>query len=99
MADDNEDFTERTISFRAAMAQVPSAQAEVPAHLLLVLADNAPPRHVPLQVLPLTIGRTLPSDLLLDGSTVSRRHCQLVRQGDRIVLTALGSPNGYFVHG
>jgi hypothetical protein len=72
VADDNEDFTERTISFRAAMAQVPSAQAEVPAHLLLVLADNAPPRHVPLQVLPLTIGRTLPSDLLLDGSTVSR---------------------------
>jgi serine phosphatase RsbU (regulator of sigma subunit) len=99
VADDNEDFTERTISFRSAMAQVPSAQAEVPAHLLLVLADNAPPRHVPLQVLPLTIGRTLPSDLLLDGSTVSRRHCQLERQGDRIVLTDLGSTNGTFVNG
>jgi serine phosphatase RsbU (regulator of sigma subunit) len=52
-----------------------------------------------LRTLPLTIGRTAPSDLLLEGGTVSRRHCRLERQGDHIILADLGSTNGTFVNG
>jgi serine phosphatase RsbU (regulator of sigma subunit) len=96
--DADEDFTERTITFRAAAA-VPPRPADAPAHLLLVLTENAPPRHVPLNILPLTIGRTAPSELTLDGTTVSRRHCRLEQQGDQILLTDLGSTNGTFVNG
>lgn len=99
MAEADDDFTERTVAFRASAAPPPSAQADAPAHLLLILAENAPPRHVPLHVLPLTIGRSAPSELILDGTTVSRRHCRLDRQDDSIVLTDLESTNGTFVNG
>jgi serine phosphatase RsbU (regulator of sigma subunit) len=97
VADTGEDLTEQTISFRA--AEVPLAEAEAPAHLLLLLTDNAPPRHVPLRGLPLTIGRSAPSELILQGGTVSRRHCRIEQQEDRIVLSDLGSTNGTFVDG
>ena len=98
MPDVDEDFTERTMSFRPP-TPVTSALAERPAHLLLVLSENAPPRHFPLHALPLTIGRTAPSELTLEGSTVSRRHCRLEQQGDQILLTDLDSTNGTFVNG
>jgi serine phosphatase RsbU (regulator of sigma subunit) len=93
----DEDFTERTISFLPQQAL--QAQVEAPAHLLLVLVENAAPRHVPLKLLPLIIGRTEPADVVLAGGTVSRRHCKLERQNDRIVLTDLGSTNGTFING
>ena len=96
MAEADEDFTERTISFRASLVQRP--QAETSAHLLLVHVENAPPRHVPLHLLPLTVGRSAPAEVVLEGSTVSRRHCRLERQGDSIVLSDLGSTNGTFVN-
>jgi serine phosphatase RsbU (regulator of sigma subunit) len=96
-ADEDEDFSDRTVSFRSNVAPEPTAEAS--AHLLLVLAESAPPRHVPLCTLPLTVGRSAPAGLLLDGTTVSRRHCRLDRQGERIVLTDLGSTNGTFVNG
>ncbi|MEJ0020648.1 MAG: SpoIIE family protein phosphatase [Acetobacteraceae bacterium] len=96
MAEADEDFTEQTISFRAT---IPRPQVEPSAHLLLVLAENTPPRHVPLQLLPVTIGRSAPADVILEGTTVSRRHCRLERQGDQILLSDLGSTNGTFVNG
>lgn len=95
MAEADEDFTERTISFRAAM---PRPQAETSAHLLLIHVENAAPRHVPLHLLPLTIGRSSPAEVVLEGGTVSRRHCRLERQGDSIVLSDLASTNGTFVN-
>jgi len=94
---DEEDFTERTLTFRSP-ALPPRANAETPAHLLLVHAENAPPRHVPLHLLPLTVGRSAPAEVVLPGSTVSRRHCRLERQGDDIVLQDLESTNGTFVN-
>jgi serine phosphatase RsbU (regulator of sigma subunit) len=97
VAESDEDLTERTISFRGDIA--PRPQVETAAHLLLILADNAPPRHVTLGLLPLTVGRTAPAEVLLEGSSVSRRHCRLERQDDRVVLTDLGSTNGTFVNG
>jgi serine phosphatase RsbU (regulator of sigma subunit) len=95
----DEDFTERTVSFRPGAMSGLVASLDPSAHLLLVLLDNAPPRHVPLNLFPLTIGRSAPAELVLEGGTVSRRHCQLDRQDDRIVLTDLGSTNGTFVNG
>jgi len=93
----DEDFAERTISFRSAELRAEVAEPE--AHLLLLLAENAPPRHIPLHLLPLTIGRSAPAELVLEGGTVSRRHCRLERRDSRVVLTDLGSTNGTFVNG
>jgi hypothetical protein len=92
----DEDFTDRTISFRASTMLRP--QAEASAHLLLVHVENAPPRHVPLSQLPLIVGRSAPAGVILDGTTVSRRHCRIERHGDSIVLSDLGSTNGTFVN-
>jgi len=96
VAEADEDFTERTISFRASMGS--RSEVEASAHLLLVHVENAPSRHVPLHLLPLTVGRSAPAEVVLEGSTVSRRHCKLERQGDSIVLNDLGSTNGTFVN-
>jgi hypothetical protein len=94
----DDDLTEQTIAFIADQAS--KTPVEASAHLLLILVENAAPRHVPLHLLPLTIGRSAPpADLVLAGPAVSRRHCKLERQGDRIALTDLGSTNGTFVNG
>jgi serine phosphatase RsbU (regulator of sigma subunit) len=98
MAEADEDLTERTISLRAA-AFAPAASTDGIAHLLLVLGEDSPPRHVPVRGQSLTIGRTAPADLILEGGTVSRRHCRLKLQDDAIVLTDLESTNGTFVNG
>ena len=67
--------------------------------MLLLLDDNAPPKRFPLHQLPAVIGRTPPAEVVLEGSTVSRRHCRLDLQEDGLVLTDLGSTNGTFVDG
>jgi len=97
VAETDEDFTERTIAFRP--SSMPQPAKDAVAHLLLVLVANAPPRHVTLQLLPLVIGRSAPAEIVLEGSTVSRRHCKLEKHGDSVVLTDLGSTNGTFVNG
>ena len=97
MAHSDEDFTERTISFRPSL--VPQTGADTTAHLLLVHVENAPPRHVPLHLLPLTLGRSAPADVVLEGSTVSRRHCRLELRGADVVVTDLASTNGTFING
>ncbi len=96
MPEADEDFTERTISFRASTGS--RSQIETSAHLLLVHVESAPSRHVPLHLLPLTVGRSAPAEVILEGSTVSRRHCKLERQGDNILVSDLGSTNGTFVN-
>lgn len=45
-----------------------------------------------------TLGRNDGSDIVLDDITVSRRHCELVRRGDCIEVTDLGSLNGTYVN-
>jgi hypothetical protein len=44
------------------------------------------------------IGRSPECDIFLDDVTVSRRHAQLVRDGDTFTITDLGSLNGTFVN-
>lgn len=48
---------------------------------------------------PLVIGRSGECDVALSGPLVSRRHCQLFLEGDRIVFEDLGSRNKALVNG
>jgi len=48
---------------------------------------------------PTTIGRDPANDIVLEDTTVSRRHAQIERQDGDVVLTDLGSSNGTFVNG
>jgi FHA domain/Domain of unknown function (DUF1707) len=48
---------------------------------------------------PAMLGRSRACDLVLADDSVSRRHAMVVREGDRIILTDLGSTNGTFVNG
>jgi hypothetical protein len=48
---------------------------------------------------PTVLGRSRACDLVLTDDSVSRRHATVVREGDRIILTDLGSTNGTFVNG
>jgi type II secretory pathway predicted ATPase ExeA len=47
----------------------------------------------------LLIGRTEDCDLKLDSSFVSRRHCQIVTEGEQSMIEDLGSTNGIAVNG
>ncbi len=49
--------------------------------------------------LPVTIGRTGDNDLVLDDSTVSKRHARVVRDNGTYYLEDLGSTNGTRVNG
>ena len=44
------------------------------------------------------IGRSPECDIFLDDVTVSRRHAELLRDGDRFTISDLGSLNGTFVN-
>jgi pSer/pThr/pTyr-binding forkhead associated (FHA) protein len=44
------------------------------------------------------IGRSPECDIFLDDVTVSRKHAELLRDGDSFTITDLGSLNGTFVN-
>ena len=62
----------------------------------LVLGDGT---RFPVGEDPVHIGRSPESELKLSDSTVSRRHAEIVRDGDVWVLRDLGSSNGTKVNG
>jgi hypothetical protein len=62
----------------------------------LVLIDG---RRVQIGSEPLVIGRLPECGVVLADSNVSRRHAELRRSGDSVVLTDLGSTNGTRVNG
>src|SRR5215469_1535074 len=45
------------------------------------------------------IGRDPESDICLDESAISRRHCEITRAGERCMVRDLGSHNHTFVNG
>ena len=98
MAPIGESQEEQTLTFRAPADWAEAARTDDPVHLLVVLEENAPPRRVPLRHLPVTIGRNPPAEIILEGGTVSRRHCKLEQQGNHLVIADLGSTNGTFVN-
>lgn len=73
--------------------------------------DTAQPRPAPVLVLildqrhividgrrPVSIGRALDNDIVIDHPSVSRHHARLLHQGSGWLLEDLGSTNGSFVN-
>lgn len=66
---------------------------------LRMLTGAGAPNEIPLTTDALTIGRASTSDVRLDDTGVSRRHAEVRREGDDVVLVDLGSTNGTSVNG
>lgn len=47
----------------------------------------------------ITVGRHPDSDIFLDDVTVSRHHCRLLVDGERVMVEDSGSTNGTYVNG
>ena len=47
----------------------------------------------------LSIGRDSSNDVVINHPTVSKRHAEIVKQGDKIFISDLGSTNGTYVNG
>jgi predicted component of type VI protein secretion system len=95
-----------TVDTRAALRQTVSDVA--PMSLLERVRSRIPPATpTPSSGLltgiartrPAILGRSRACDLVLADDSVSRRHAMVVCEGDRIILTDLGSTNGTFVNG
>jgi serine phosphatase RsbU (regulator of sigma subunit) len=100
--DPHEDGTvreDRTMVLRKPVGAEAAASAGAPVHFLLLLENEPPFKRIPLEHLPLTVGRIAPADIVLEGGTVSRRHCRFAEDGNRITVNDLGSTNGTFVNG
>ena len=69
-----------------------------PVHQLLLPALPGLPHDIILGREAITIGRTLPCDIILPGTDVSRVHCSIELVGDRVVVTDMRSTNGTFVN-
>lgn len=99
-----EDESERTM-FRRPNTRMPMAEpVDELVHVLVLQPTGSAP---PMRLAPgsMTIGRTDGADLILPGSDVSRRHCQVdlvgieIIVGGEVLLTDLNSTNGTFVDG
>ena len=99
MPPDDDTREERTLTYQQPDGAGSETGPGESVHLLLLLDDNAPPRRYPLHFLPVVIGRTQPADLILEGNTVSRRHCRLELLDGKLWLHDLGSTNGTYVNG
>jgi hypothetical protein len=78
---------------RRAVAPAPGVYA------LRVQAPGEAPRVVDITRFPFTIGRTEGNALRLPAQDVSRTHCHLSLQGEKILIADLGSTNGTTVDG
>src|ERR1700739_3465764 len=65
----------------------------------LVSIGSSPPREYSLDKPAIAIGSHPSNDLVLDDTTVSRRHATIARKPGGFELTDLGSTNGTFVNG
>lgn len=66
---------------------------------LIVERGSQAGRTYPLKVGTTTVGRHMQSRILLDDITVSRRHCRLNVEENRITVEDQGSTNGTYVNG
>lgn len=66
---------------------------------LRLLTGAGAPNEVPLTRDVISIGRSSTSDIRLDDTGVSRRHAEVRREGDDVVLVDVGSTNGTCVNG
>ena len=87
---------ERTQIFQPPPSTAAPAQAQAKARLLLSAADGT--HVIPLESTPLTIGRGLNNDIILEDTRVSRHHAQLRYRARRFWVADLGSTNGTYVN-
>ena len=66
---------------------------------LRIMIPNEPPRLVPIDATPFTIGRTEVNSLQLPAGDVSRTHCQITLRGGETLIEDIGSTNGTSVNG
>jgi pSer/pThr/pTyr-binding forkhead associated (FHA) protein len=64
----------------------------------LLLATPSGTHVIPLESTPLTIGRGLNNDIILEDTRVSRHHAQLRYRARRFWIADLGSTNGTYVN-
>lgn len=68
--------------------------------ILEVLGDSGEVRErISLTSSPVTVGRLSNNDIVLSDANVSRRHAEFRSDGDKWVLTDLGSTNGSLING
>jgi pSer/pThr/pTyr-binding forkhead associated (FHA) protein len=84
---------DRTINLSA------NGTATVGEHHLRIVKPRAARRHIPIAFIPLTIGRSAPADLVLEGAEISRAHCRIDITDGQISVTDLKSTNGTYVDG
>ncbi|OJT23691.1 hypothetical protein BO221_17035 [Archangium sp. Cb G35] len=78
-----------------------SGEYEDPGHTPAFLYVERGPgvgQLLPIKQGVLVLGRASTSDLRLQHPSISRRHAQLTRRGDRLTLKDLGSQNGTYVN-
>jgi len=63
---------------------------------LVMFLDDGERRDFPLTKQRTTVGRTVDCDLRVPLSSVSRRQCELIMEGNALVLRDLGSSNGTY---
>ncbi len=89
---------ERTVIIQPdASAASPGPVREEHVHYLVVVAGPDLGRRIALGAEPLSIGRAVPCDLLLEDSEVSRHHCRVAVDHGQCAVTDLNSSNGTFV--
>lgn len=88
---------ERDTSLSPGMFLVAGSFKEGPGRdATLVLPDGS---RVPVGTKPVIIGRLEGSSIVVEDANVSRRHAEIRRRGDAIMLTDLSSTNGTKVNG
>lgn len=100
----DDDDSERTVFRRPSTLMPMSDTGDELVHVLVPQPTGSAP---PLRLAPgsMTVGRAEGADVVLPGSEVSRRHCQIdlvgveVIAGGEVLVTDLGSTNGTFVDG
>ncbi len=98
MSAGGEFFEDRTIMQRMPIGVGGEVPIDETVHFLLVVAPEPPFKRIPLRNLPLTVGRAEPAAIVLEGGTVSRRHCRFTMEGDRVLVEDMGSTNGTFLN-
>jgi pSer/pThr/pTyr-binding forkhead associated (FHA) protein len=88
---------DQTEQMRAVPQAHPGDDVTVPRLVVLntVFAGSA----FPLRAAEAVLGRTDDNDIVLEHRSVSRNHCKLVREGDRVRILDLKSANGILVNG
>jgi serine phosphatase RsbU (regulator of sigma subunit) len=68
-------------------------------HCLEIGIGNDVERRYVVGPLGLTIGRTVPADVILADTEVSRSHCMVALKGEELFVSDLNSTNGTFIDG